>query len=75
VKTKLGGYLDDHITWIVKQQRSENALSNKVVKEHGYEEYIRPVGAETLDKNEKKKYPARRRVWKEPSAGAQSAVA
>jgi hypothetical protein len=46
-----------------------------VVKEHGYEEYIRPLEAETLDKNGKKKYPARRRVWKEPSAGAESAVA
>src|SRR6266511_292987 len=39
-----------------------NALSKHVVKEHGYEGHIRPNGAETLDKNGKKKYPARRWV-------------
>jgi putative transposase len=39
-----------------------NALSKQVVKEHGYEGHIRPGGAETLDKNGKKKYPARRWV-------------
>jgi putative transposase len=39
-----------------------NALSKQVVKEHGYEGNIRPNGAETLDKNGKKKYLARRWV-------------